>query len=126
VSERPGTIPPDYLAKPGGVWRRLSLMHVCVLMYHVWKAENDPEVGFDDAANTVLSMTRKLNRKVYIDPAILDSAMWACNIMNEQGKFEHPLGLTFDEWTQRVIGARGHFNRDYNTVEWNPTKRGKM
>lgn len=115
-------IPHDFLTKRGGQWKRLSLIHLAVMLHHVWKAENDPEVGWEDPQRTAKDMSRALNRKVFVDPAIIESAMWACNILNEQGKFEHPMGFTFDEWVGRIIDRRGRFDRDYNLIEWGVDK----
>lgn len=110
-------IPDGYLARPGGRWRNMKLLHMAVMIYHVQKAARDPEVGFLDADRTLAEMKKRLNRLIFLDPRVIESALWACNLLNEKGKFEGIGGMSFDEWLADCL-PHGEFDKTYNLIKW--------
>lgn len=110
-------LPANYLSKKGGQWRSVSLLQIAVLLYHVHRGAQDDQVGFEDAQESLNSLTLKLNKTVMCDPALLESALWSANLMDEQGKWWHPQGTTFDEFCVRLLGHKAKFNRTYNVIE---------
>jgi hypothetical protein len=108
------TIPPKYLVKTGA-FRVVKLLDLAILLYHVHKGSQDNEVGFLDARESLDTLTRSLNKEVYIDVSKLESALWSANIMDEQGKFWHPT-LTFEQWVKSIIG-NDKYHRVYGTLE---------
>lgn len=109
-------LPQGYLAKKGGQWRPVRLLDIAVLLYAVYQGAADEDVGFEDAQETLDTLTRKLNKKIFMEPAVLESALWSCNLLNEKGKFIHPRGLSFEQFLKDVLG-RDKFNRVYNVIE---------
>lgn len=94
----------------------ISVLDLAVLLFYVHRGAADNEVGFVDARESLETLTRELNKALYVDPTMLESAIWSSNIMDEQGKFWHPEGLTFDEWVRRIAnGAK--YNRVYGLFE---------
>jgi hypothetical protein len=116
-------IPPQYLSKEGGQWRPVSLLDICVFLYHVHRGENDPEIGFEDIHNTVGTLRRRLHRKIMVDPAIIESCLWACSMAQEQGKFQDLKGRSFDEFVKDVVGRKREMHPVYHTVEQKKEKR---
>lgn len=109
-------LPRNFLSKPGGKWRTVRLLDFVTLLDNIYRAAEDGEIGFEDAGDTIDTLTRKLNKKVLIDPGTLEGALWSCNLMDEKGKFWHPRYKTFDEWVKQLLG-QDHFNKIYNLIE---------
>ncbi len=106
-----------YLEKRGGQLRNVSAMALAVLIYHVFRGAEIEEVGFEDAQETLDTFYRKANRFTLIDPALVESALWSCNLMDERGQFWHPRGRTFDQFLKEVLGDKDGFNKVYNLIE---------
>jgi hypothetical protein len=116
VSRRGAPIKPNYLAKTGGQWRPVLLLDLAVLLYAVHQGASDDLVGFEDARETLESLTKRLSKRVLVDPNLIESSLWSANLLDELGRFKHPNGLSFEEFAQRIVG-RGKFNRRYNVIE---------
>jgi hypothetical protein len=117
MSKPRSIIPAHYLAKGGGQWRQVKLRDLTVLIYNVWKGAEDRRVGFEDARETVDSIVAKLNKTFLTDPSLLESGLWSCNLLNEQGEFWHPQGRTFDEFVREILAPGERFHRAYNVIE---------
>ena len=111
-------VTPGFLAKKGGRWRSVRLLELAVLLYHAHIASQDTDVGFEDANESLDNISRRLNKWIYMDPAIIESALWACNLLNEKNKFSHPRGLTFDQFVDKILKGRGKYDTFYNLIEW--------
>jgi hypothetical protein len=109
-------LPQGYLAKKGGQWRSVKLIDLAVLLYNVAKGAEDSEVGFEDAQRTIEELFLRLNKKIMVAPDLLESALWSSNLLNEQGKWTHPAGMTFDEWVKGIVGP-DTFNKTYSLIE---------
>lgn len=111
------TIKPGYLSKKGGRWRPVRLLDIAIMLLNSYKASNEPEIGYQDPIETLDSLSRRLNQKTMVDPRQIESMLWACNMLNEEGKFVHPSGMTFTDFIAKVAPG-SEFNLDYNTIEW--------
>jgi hypothetical protein len=74
------------------------------------------DVGFEDANNTLAHVTARLNRKMLLDPNIIESALWSCTMMNERGEFWDAKGRDYDTFLKDLLTPDG-FNKIYNTIE---------
>lgn len=116
MAKRGAPIKAGYLSKRGGQWLPVRLLDLAVLLYAIHWAALDENIGHNDARESVQSLTKRLNRHVYVDPNVVESALYACNLLDEQGKFVHPQGIGFETMLKRVLGDR-KFSRRYSTVE---------
>lgn len=108
---------PNYLAKKGGQYRVIRLIEVVTLLHNVLEgARNADSVGFEDAHHTIESLTRKLNRKLLIEPSVLESCLWSCNLLNERGEFWDGKGRTFEQFLAHIITPGDRFDRRYNVI----------
>jgi hypothetical protein len=98
---------------------RISLLDAVVLLYHVHRGTQMQEVGFEDSERTLEQLTRHLSQfKFTITDTALESALWSCNLLDEQGEFWTPQGLSFDDWLAELIDKNGFaFDKFYNTVQ---------
>lgn len=92
----------------------LTGLDTTVLMYHLHKfAEKH---GHADADRTLAELTRLLSySNRYLKP-VVESAMYCCNLLDEEKEFWHPQGATFDEFARKV-GQGRRFNKRYNYFE---------
>jgi hypothetical protein len=94
----------------------VKLFDLAILILMVHKGSQEERVGFEDCSETLESLTRKLDVLVNVEQSSLESALWSANIMNDIGKFWHPEGLSFDEFTKSVAGKH-KFDKRFSTIE---------
>ncbi len=104
---------PQFLSRKG---RRITLLDLLTLLYHVHEGALAPEVGFLDANNTIQSLTKKLNRETWIENSTLESALWSCNLMNEVEKFRDYKGRSFDDLLKSILG-KDEYDRFFCLIE---------
>lgn len=95
------------------VTRTISALDVTALLSNVIYATHQRDVGIEDAHRTAEALIKELNVQLRLSESVIESALWACNMLNEKGYFKHPGGLTFSELTKRIAG-REVFDLDYN------------
>lgn len=93
-------------------------MDISILLLNTHKANVQPDIGYQDTIETIEGVNKRLNQKVLVDPRLIESMLWACNMLNEDGKFIHPTNLTLDEFI-KVVLPNGTFDLNYNTIKWN-------
>lgn len=109
-------IPAHYLSDKKRKYRKITLMDLLTLLWNVRAGAKTDDVGFLDADNTLQSLTKKLNRKVWVDQSSLESGLWSCNLMAEVGKFQDLRDRTFETFLKDVLGATG-YHRFYCLIE---------
>ena len=106
----------NFLSKKGGKWRAVKLLDIVTLLHNVMEGSRHPDVGFEDARETLNSLTARLNKKVFIDPNVLESALWSCNLLDEKKLFWDVQGRTLDEFLKQVIHGE-KFDRFFNVIQ---------
>lgn len=96
--------------------RAIKAVDLAVLLLHVYQASKDPEVGFEDADETLDTLVGKMNHEFLIDLSLLESALWSCNLLNEKDKFWHPRGWTFKQFLKHLFPGE-RFNLFFNMLE---------
>lgn len=107
---------PMLMPRAPGLTAPVSLYDVAVLFANLHKAIHDPLVGFEDADRTLTEMELALRRYVPMRIDVIESALWAANLLNEKGDFFHPRGYAFDEFLAKLLPDRS-FDKVFNTVE---------
>jgi hypothetical protein len=96
--------------------RRIDALSLMTLLYHVHRGAALSTVGFEDSTQTIQKLTFNLNQRLIVRISDLESALWSANLMQEQGKWWHPTGRSFDEFLRDALpGAR--FDKDYNFIK---------
>jgi hypothetical protein len=96
----------------------ISINDLIVLVHNVVTAEQNKHVGFEHHGRTLKDMLKVLNRRARIRVSDLESALWSANLLDEQGKFWHMYGKTFEEWVKE-LNKEGVFEREYNWFKEN-------
>lgn len=95
----------------------VRLLDLVTLLHNVHEGARYPEVGFEDARETLQSLSRKLGGATKVDPGALESALWSCNLMSESGRFWDSQGRTWDEFLRDVLGSPAKFNKQLNLIK---------
>lgn len=98
----------------------LSLLDITVLLYHVNRGAQLKHVGFEDADRSLKEMNELLTAnfaKIPISQGALESALWSCNIMDEQRLFWSPQGKSFRKWLKHLCDTKQFdFDFFFNTI----------
>lgn len=109
-------IPRNYLSREGGQWLPVKLLDICTLLVNVYNANKREDIGFQDANRSLEQLTAMLNKKVLLSPSVIESCLWSCNMMNEEGQFWDSKGRTLEEYVKYILGS-DRFNYTYNVIE---------
>jgi len=108
-------LPPRFLNKR---YRKITVLEAVVLLTNMFNGAKHKNVGFEDSNNTMDDfITRLGKRRMWIEESMLESALWSCNLMDENQKFWHPKGYTFDQFVQGALPPQVRFNKKYNFIE---------
>jgi hypothetical protein len=97
---------------------QISMYQASVLLVNLLGAIKDSSVGFDDADLGNDYITDVLSRaSLSIPRYMLESIMFASNLMNEDKKFWHPRNRNFDTFVTDVLGPNKEYNKTYGWIE---------
>ncbi len=100
----------------------VNMLDLVSLLYHVHKGATHPRVGFEDCERTLKKLTEELSpRRIQVPLAAIESALWSCNLMDEQQEWWSPQSETFERFSTRLLDeadseTKFRFNRIYNTI----------
>lgn len=99
---------------------RVSIMQAAVLLHNVG-------ICLDadcDADMTVAELVHELDKtdayRGYIARPVLESALFCCNVNDEDDEFWHPTGRTFNQFLYDVLPTDVEFDRFYNFLREKP------
>lgn len=100
--------------------RSVSLLQASIILTNLANAKKDIKVGFEDADRTYEQVVECFSsgKAISLPQDVLESALWACNLLDEQQKFFHPSDHTFDSFVRRIINTdKERFNKELNFIE---------
>lgn len=84
-----------------------------VLMHHILHSDD----ADNDADRTVREMIDEMDAsRGTISKALLESALYCCNMEEEKGRFWHPLDWSFQKFLNDLLPYDLHFDRYYNQI----------
>jgi hypothetical protein len=112
----------------------LTMMDIMVLLVNLHLAAQDEDISHGDPDKSLRDLTKHLTKKrknqfekeaaprrFPVDQDILESALWACNMMNEKKKFWSPYqrkeSVKFNEYLKTVLKEDQVFDLDYNYIK---------
>ena len=103
---------------PAGTQISVRVFDLAVLMYNLKLAIADEDIGNQHIKYSDMEHMSHMNRRVVIRADFYESALWASNMLEEKGNFQHPDGLTLKDFITRSLNRQGYsFNRDFNWIE---------
>lgn len=100
---------------------RTTSLNAAILLTNTYMAAKDPNIGWEDARQHLNMFTKEMRFGVTLLQGNIERALWACNMLEEQGKFWHPRDLTFHSFLDIMLDRRWNFDKTYNLL----TKREK-
>lgn len=97
----------------------LSLYDVAILLANLHRALHDPLVGFEDADHTLTEIELALRKRTTFPIEVIESVLWAANLLNEKGAFFHPKNEKFEDWQKKIL-PKHDFDPIFNTIEAKP------
>lgn len=98
--------------------RKLSLMQAAILIFNMARAVRNPNVGWEDQFNGITEVKAYMRRgKIEIKTGLIESLLWACNLLNERKEFIHPEGGDFITFANSFAKRGEVFDRLYNVFE---------
>ena len=103
----------------------VNLQQLLVLTANVVKAKTMPDTaGYLDCEVSYSSFLARLQRHgAVMKRSELEAALWACNILDEQGEFFNVTSAPLDVFINQLMNykkRRLHFDRLYNQVKERP------
>lgn len=95
---------------------QVNISDLAILLGAIHCVNKSKSLELHDAERTIEQLMRQLERKVMIDQELLESSLYAANILSEIGEFWHPRGLEFGEFAKQVIGPNREFDMKYNLI----------
>lgn len=95
--------------------RKISALHLAVLLANVYLANRDPDIGYEDADYALDTLATMLDTSVTVPISLIERALWSSNLLSVKEDFWHPQDISFAEY----LGTLGITNFDsyYNTIE---------
>lgn len=100
--------------KPPQTQKRITLLDAAVLLFNVHRAAYHPALGFEDADRTLEELIRSLDREISVDRDVVESALHACTMAKESGRFFHPANVSFPRFMQSFADPGETFDIAYN------------
>lgn len=108
---------PGYLKQPDRRFKKVSLMDLLTLILNIQKGAATKEVGFVDANETLQSLTKQLNKAAWVEQSVLESGLYSCSMMNEQGLFEDIKNRPFQTYLKDVLGPGVAFDSFFHLIK---------
>lgn len=96
---------------------QVTPMELAILVYSIAKSDALDEIGFEDAWHTQKELRAKLSINIGVPLDLVESCLWACNMLDEHEIFEHPDGIKFDTFVRNLLPDHLSFDKIYNIVE---------
>jgi len=101
--------------KPSSKYIELNILDLSVLLWHVFRAAQDPRIGYNDSEmplNQLIRQTGNSARAVNI--SLLEKLLYPANMLDEQGQFWHYKNKSFTEFVDS-LGIK--YDRNYGWIK---------
>ena len=102
-------------------------LQAATLLVNMYKAAKHPEIGWQDADNSLRHITKYIEskHKYRIPTWAMESALWACNMLHEERKFwdATPNKAKFDIFLEKIdLPSDVVFDKETNLLLRRPRK----
>ena len=95
---------------------KVSLTAMSILLHNVFMAAKDSRIGFVDADRTLGELIKGMEKAVWVNTEVLESALYYSNILSEDQNFWHPMASDFDTFVKRSLPYEIEYDKFYNTL----------
>lgn len=101
-----------------GKLQTVVMADFAALLSGLLQSIKDKDVGFNHATTDVDGWLNGLAPNgLTMDVAFIEDMLYACNMLDELDKFEHPQGKTFDGMLRTVLMPGQSFDKETNSIE---------
>lgn len=94
----------------------VDLFDLVVLLINVLKAKDHPDIGYANIEESIKTLYTRMRRKTTkVKSTELEAALWACVMMDEQGCFFHPKGVSLKSFLFSMFNAR-LYDKNFNEI----------
>lgn len=101
---------------------RVSLLSAAILLYNIYLAANEKDIGFVDADKTLEDLVNEMSKDVWLKTSTLESAIYYANMLGEAEKMWHPYGAGFETFLRRMLPNELNLDRYYNIISFDKSK----
>ena len=105
----------DYI-KGEEKYYKVSLLQLITLVMNVYLAKEIDEIGWQHARETFEKYYMKMNKTFWVERKDIETALWACNMLNEQEKFWHPEKYRLNKFVTGILNRDERFDFYYNFI----------
>lgn len=120
VSVQDIRVPVPKLSFPGfnrDNMRSVTVGQLAVLLWHLYRCANDPDIGYLDATVPLHELvTKRLKKVVNLNKRDLEALLWAANMADKNGFFWSPDSKEFTEFIQPLLFSDEAFDRTWNIL----------
>jgi hypothetical protein len=95
----------------------ITPMDASVLMQAALEADKQKDIGPLDADRPLTRLRMRLNQKIDVEQAVIESALSSLMEMDDIKKWKHPDGMTLDGFIQKITPWGSTYNRKYRLFE---------
>ena len=106
---------PGYLNK-GERNYTISLLQLSTLMMNVYLARSVDEIGWQHARQTFDRYYREMETTTRISQGNLETGLWACNMLDEQGRFWHPDQGKLRPFVRSILNSDERYDYYYSLI----------
>lgn len=100
-----------------GTTHNLQAAELVALIWSLNEAIHSPKIGFNHATTDVQGWLQSLApHGISLDTAFVEDMLYASNMLDELGKFKHPLGKSFNDAVRLVLAPGETFDKDVNEI----------
>ena len=97
--------------------RYVTIGQLAVLLWHLYRCANDPDIGYLDATISMHELIKKrLNKSVVMPKRDLEALFWAANMADKHGFFWSPDNKSFIDFIQPMLFTGEAFDRTWNIL----------
>jgi len=92
---------------------RVNRLETTVLLHNIFHCED----ADNDADRTMEELVSSLEyNRGYVEKSVLESALYCCNMNNEQGKYWHPFRQPIKMFIKTLLGSGFTFDYYYHLI----------
>jgi hypothetical protein len=96
---------------------KVRLLDAAVLLGAAIKAGNHKDIGHLDADRTLAELRKYLQRVLTFDEDVIESAIYSCRMLEEEGLFSHPDGLSLQAFIKKLTPYNHVYDYDYSMFQ---------
>jgi len=96
---------------------RISLLQLSTLMMNVYLARSVDEIGWQHARQTFENYYKEMDITTRISQSNLETALWACTMLDEQGRFWHPDQNKLRPFVRSILNPDERYDYYYSLIK---------